>query len=118
MENFEFLFELEKSLHTFEVRSKASKIGALLSPNFFEFGSSGTKWTRDEILLRLPTENEKSKIESSDFKATVLDPEIVLVTYISSRTEPDLRTESLRSSIWRKNSTGWQIEFHQGTIKK
>jgi hypothetical protein len=118
MANFEFLFELEKNLHTFEVRSNAAKIASLLSPDFFEFGSSGTSWKREDILKRLPDENGNTKIESKNFKATPLTPEVVLVTYISIRIQASIKTEFLRSSIWRKNSDGWQMEFHQGTAKK
>ncbi len=118
MEKFEILFELEKSLHTFEVRSNAAKIAGLLSPDFFEFGSSGSLWTREDILKRLPAEDGNAKVESINFKATALAPEVILITYISIRTEVGIKTESLRSSVWRKNSVGWQMEFHQGTIKK
>jgi len=118
MEKFNILFELEKSLHTFEIRSSEVKIAKLLSPDFFEFGSSGSLWTREDILKRLPAEQGSAKIESTNFKATVLAPEVVLITYISIRTEADIKTEFLRSSIWRKNSDEWQMEFHQGTVKK
>lgn len=56
MIDFNFLFELEKQLHSFEVRSDRAKISALLSPDFFEFGSSGKAWTNhffDNIFSRL-----------------------------------------------------------------
>jgi hypothetical protein len=42
MEKFEILFKLEKTLHTFEFRSNAAKLAGLLSPDFFEYGSSGS----------------------------------------------------------------------------
>jgi hypothetical protein len=118
MEKFEILFELEKSLHTFEVRSNAAKIAGLLSPDFFEFGSSGSLWTREDILKKLPTEDGDSKIESINFKAKALAPEVVLITYISITTVAGIKTQFLRSSVWRKNSDRWQLEFHQGTVKK
>lgn len=118
MQNFNFLFELEKSLHTFEVRASADKIHALLSPNFFEFGSSGISWTRQDILDRLPKEAGTTHIDSKNFQATILAQDIILVTYISIRIESNGETEFLRSSIWRKNQEGWQMEFHQGTVKR
>ena len=118
MTDFSFLFELEKKLHSFEVRSNAQKISNLLSPDFFEFGSSGTTWTREEILSRLPTEDGKTKIQSYDYKSTPLSDKVVLITYISKRIELNGEfSEFLRSSIWRKNGEHWQMEFHQGTLK-
>jgi hypothetical protein len=39
MKTFEFLFELEQSLHSFETRSNADKVSQMLSPSFFEYGS-------------------------------------------------------------------------------
>jgi hypothetical protein len=119
MTDFSFLFELEKQLHSFDVRSSASKISSLLSPNFFEYGSSGRIWTRNDIMEQLPTEDGETKIKSRDFKATPLAADVVLVTYISIRQEGDaVCGEVLRSSIWRKNPDGWQMEFHQGTKKQ
>lgn len=109
MDNFSFLYELEKQLHSPEIRQSAEKISALLSNDFFEFGSSGNIWTRNDILARLPAENSRASIQSSDYKATPLADDVVLITYQSSG--------SLRSSIWRKNKQGWQMEFHQGTPK-
>ncbi len=118
MTDFSFLFDLEMQLHSFETRSSEQKISKLLSLDFFEFGSSGKTWTRKEILERLPTEPQESTIQSSDYKATQLADHIVLVTYVSRRTKNDSSsTEFLRSSIWRKNETGWQMVFHQGTPK-
>ncbi|MDB6124484.1 MAG: RNAse [Pedosphaera sp.] len=119
MPDFSFLFELEKQLHSFEVRSSASKLSSLLSPNFFEHGSSGKIWTRNDILERLPTEDGAIKIQSRDYKAIPLAADVVLITYISVSQEGDVICgECLRSSLWRKNPNGWQMEFHQGTRKQ
>jgi hypothetical protein len=38
MEDYTFLFELERQLHTTEVRCNVSKLSSLLSPGFIEFG--------------------------------------------------------------------------------
>jgi hypothetical protein len=114
----ELLFSLEKSLHGFETRSDAKELSKLLSPTFFEFGSSGRTWTREAVLSRLPTEEGKTKIDSFDYKATELTTDIVLVTYVSKHLESNGNAaEFLRSSIWRKDGENWQMEFHQGTPK-
>jgi hypothetical protein len=112
------LFDLERKLHSFEVRSNASEISNLLSPGFFEFGSSGKVWTRNDILSRLPTEDGKTKIESYDFNGIALSESSVLVTYMSKRIELDGETsEFLRSSVWLNINGNWQMAFHQGTPK-
>jgi hypothetical protein len=118
MTDFNFLFDLERQLHSFETRSNEQKIASLLGQNFFEFGSSGKIWSRKDILERLPTEDQNIQIESSDYRASQLSDEVVLITYVSKRVSTDVPVmEFLRSSLWRKNSSGWQMEFHQGTPK-
>ena len=118
MTDYTFLFDLEKQLHSFSSRSNEQKIATLLGQNFFEFGSSGKIWSREDILERLPTEDQSVQIESEDYKATPLADDVVLVTYVSKRVSADApTTEFLRSSVWRKNPNGWQMEFHQGTPK-
>lgn len=118
---FNHLIYLEKSLHSFEVRSNADKISNLLSPIFYEFGSSGKIWSRQDILDRLPQEDSLTKVEATDFKATLLSEDVVLLTYKSNRISLDLSSVSfLRSSIWQKNSNTqslqWKMVFHQGTL--
>lgn len=116
MTDLAFLFELEQHLHTSATRSSAEELSSLHGAEFFEFGSSGKVWSREEILARLPTETQHIPIEATDFKATPLADGVVLVTYVSKRMTPGSSPESfLRSSLWRKNSVGWQMEFHQGT---
>lgn len=118
MGNFSILFELEKQLHSSEVRSDPSRIASLLSPDFYEFGSSGKVWTREAILKNLPAEDGKTKIESRDYKASSLSEDVILVTYISVRvTEGMDSQEFLRSSIWRNHSGNWKMEFYQGTLR-
>lgn len=113
---FEHLWTLEKQLHSFEVRSDEKRISDLLSPNFYEFGSSGNTWSRSDILSRLPAEDDKTKIDAFDFNATLLSKDVVLITYISRRDRAGAATtEFKRSSIWKYNGLSWQMEFHQGT---
>ena len=110
MTDYAFLFELERELHTSATRSNEQRLSALLSPRFFEYGASGTIWSRQQILERLPTESPTT-ISSTQYQATELSPTVVLVTYLSERED----SKFLGSSIWRRNPPGWQLEFHQGT---
>ena len=106
------LFDLEKQLHSFEVRSSKSKISKLLTDDFFEFGSSGKIWSREDILSHLPTEDGQTKIESYDYKATALSDSTILVTYISKRILGEtVQAEFLRSSIWQLENNEWKMKF-------
>lgn len=118
MKDFSFLFDLERELHDGGVRANVKRLEELLSPSFFEFGSSGTIWTLEMTLKKLPEEKRSFSIESENYKAVELSDGVVLVTYVTKITGQDGAREALRSSIWRKNSIGWQIEFHQGTPRK
>lgn len=118
-ELFDKLFYLEKRLHSHEVRSNIEELSKLLSAKFCEFGSSGKVWTREDILLRLPTEDGSVKIEATDFKAVKLSENVVLITYKSWRVSScENSSYFLRGSIWKKYSNSWQMEFHQGTVCK
>jgi len=56
------LKQLEMSLHHPEVRCSAERLGALLHPSFKELGSSGTKYTREEILVQLSSQQQQPVI--------------------------------------------------------
>ena len=111
----ELLFDLERKLHRSELRKDSGNLAALLAPSFFEFGSSGRIWHREETITSLHAE-EPSKVEATEFKAHKLAETVYLITYRSKRTNSDgSSVEALRSSIWRKNKGEWQMQFHQGT---
>ena len=65
---YEHLFALEQDLLNPKVRSDQEMLDRLLSPDFFEFGSSGTIWTRKDVLERLPQETPVQVI-AFDFQA-------------------------------------------------
>lgn len=116
MKEFDHLFELEKKLHSLEIRSRPEDISQLLSENFFDFGSSEKNWTREAVLKDLSCENETAEIESFNYKAILLAQDVILITYVSTRVRLGQKLSSfLRSSIWRRNNGVWQMEFHQGT---
>jgi hypothetical protein len=111
----EMLFKLEQELLDPEVRKNTTKLNTLLSPYFFEFGSSGTTWGRKEIFESLSRE-KSTKITASNFEAHDLAEGVVLVTYKSKRDDGGTISEALRSSIWKLYGDQWQMFFHQGTI--
>lgn len=84
----------------------------MLAPGFTEFGQSGRSWTRAEMMDAIGGfESSSTAVQVEALRGRELAPDIVLVTYESSGARGTVR----RSSIWKRNPAGWQVEFHQGT---
>ncbi len=93
-----------------ETRSDRSWMDAHLADEFVEFGRSGRRYTRAEII----------DVDIGPFEATLplrdltirwLGDHHALVTYQSEIGGH----RANRSSIWRHGDSGWLMEFHQGT---
>lgn len=120
MENLSLLatlHELECELHQPECRRNRERLAQLLAPDFREFGRSGATYTRDDELMSLPSDPECPHIHAQDFVVNKLSDSIVLLTYRSAHvnSSQELFRHTNRSSIWRLDSSGWQMVFHQGT---
>ncbi|SCX53217.1 hypothetical protein SAMN03159343_2939 [Klenkia marina] len=85
----------------------------LVHPRFVEFGSSGRRWGRAEILEATAGELSLAgeQVETSDWCGQQLADDVVQLTH---RTEVGGRSARC-SSVWRHTPAGWQIWFHQGT---
>ncbi len=94
-----------------QTRQSAPEIDVLLDPEFLEFGASGRRLSRDEIISALLTE-EGDSIAARDVKAVRVAGGVVLVTYVTD--QGDRRCN--RSSIWRLTPAGWRCFFHQGSL--
>jgi hypothetical protein len=90
-------------------------LGALLAPDFREFGSSGRVYDAASTLDALiPGGRPRVILES--FKVVSMAEGVVLVTYLSrSFAGPGWKPPALRSSLWVRRASGWQMVFHQGT---
>ena len=108
------LRSLELSLWRSETRHDRSYMEATLALEAFEFGRSGRRYTRAELL---PAVNDRQDIDASLHDLTVhgLSAEVALVTYISEVHYADGTEWANRSSIWDRLSGRWQLRFHQGT---
>ena len=105
------VIRLELALLDPAVRVDAEKVRALLHPDFVEFGASGRKWDRSSIAA--VTSGIEEPIVASDFRATRLGPDAMLLTYRSDTSG----RRALRSSIWvRVPGEDWLLRFHQGTL--
>jgi hypothetical protein len=79
------LCDLEKKLHRPEIRASADEVAALLADEFFEFGASGTVWTRQHVIERLPQEKPQPacELDSREFRSIGL-PRVSLWLHIEA----------------------------------
>lgn len=120
MENLSLLStlrELECKLHQPECRKNRECLAKLLAPDFREFGRSGATYAREDTLMLLPIDSEPPQIHAQDFAVNQLSDSIALLTYREAHVNPlgKLFRHTNRSSIWRLDSSAWQMVFHQGT---
>jgi len=113
----EELRTLETELHKDETRHDQRRMKTLLHPDFIEFGRSGTRYTRADILREFGKDDELPLIQSHNFDLVVLGDSVVLLTYVSAHVDAggNSHRQTLRSSIWVRTQVGWQMRFHQGT---
>ena len=111
------LIALETEMHRIETRSDPKRLGALLHPDFVEFGRSGRRYDRARIIAELQGETAFPAVRAGDFELTVLAESAALLTYRSSHVDPDgtLSRGTLRSSLWVRENGHWKVRFHQGT---
>jgi len=114
---FEHLRELEISLHSREVRANRDRLEELLHEAFYEFGRSGKRYSRSDILKQFQDQEKHMNIDSSEFSFEPINEDVILLTYKSAHIAPDgeLSRHTLRSSIWQRTDHGWKLRFHQGT---
>lgn len=110
------LHALEAALLSPELRRDRAQVGALLAEDFLEFGSSGSVWTREQILDLLATEDYLPPA-MKDFQCHLLAEEVALVTYRTMRINAQTGQNKtvLRSSVWTLVAGDWRVRFHQGT---
>lgn len=104
---------LEEELLKPEVRQSEERLNQLLADDFQEIGSSGRLFDKQDVLDRLPSE-KPPKMILSNFSGRELAKDVALTTY--SVHHQDKEKYTLRSSIWKKDTSGWRMTFHQGTI--
>lgn len=109
----EVLRAREIALHTPPARNSVAELNTLLAADFREFGKSGCVYDREAVISALVEDKEHQPVLVSEFRCQVLADNVALVTYRSESGNPIIA--ALRSSIWRRNSAGWQMVFHQGT---
>lgn len=111
--DIETLKTLEESLWKSETRFNFVHQEKVFAPDFFEFGRSGRRYTREQM-VRTEFQPIRAKLPLQNFQVHVLDENNVLITYISEVQYEELERAN-RCSVWSKTKDGWQLRFHQGT---
>jgi hypothetical protein len=109
------LIGLERSLLTPEVRDSAETLEGLLAPDFVEFGASGRRFSRADVVADLAAE-EAVSYSADGFECVELAPGLVQLRYLSEARSASGLRRARRSSFWRQDATGWRMTFHQGTV--
>ncbi|MFD6433176.1 DUF4440 domain-containing protein [Streptomyces venezuelae] len=96
-----------------DVRVSPELFGALLHPEFTEFGASGTCWDRASIVrvLMASKDPDTAPITTSRMRGVQLADDLVHLTFDTAGGG----RRAHRSSLWRRTENGWQLWFHQAT---
>lgn len=88
----------------------------MTTPDFWEVGASGRRYSRGDVLAELERRQHVQTVdvwEASGFHCRELARDVFLLTYtLLQHNERKTR----RSTIWQRTQDGWKIVFHQGTI--
>ncbi len=114
--DYQLLKDLEESLWNSETRFDLAHQEKVFAPDFFEFGRSGKRYTRDQS-IRTVASPINSKLPLKDFQIHLLDQSNALITYVSEVQYETLERTN-RCSVWSKTANGWKLRFHQGTPLK
>ena len=112
------LQNLETELHLESTRRDSSRMAILLHPDFEEFGRSGRRYSRAEVLSEFASgSSDLPAVMSQGFALTRFNEKFALLTYVSAHLDSSGRPyrHTLRSSLWVLTPAGWQMRFHQGT---
>ncbi|KAA3631812.1 MAG: DUF4440 domain-containing protein [Calditrichaeota bacterium] len=107
------LRSLEESLWIESTRFDLAYMENILHKDFFEFGRSGSVYTRKSC-LEIPACEIKAKLPLDNFLVHYLSENCIMVTYITKDQLNNYKVVN-RSSIWIKSEDGWKLRFHQGT---
>jgi len=113
---FDRVLELERELQTPACRADEDQLRELLAPDYVEIGASGRRWDFDSILTMLreeTAEEDHGVIALTGLAARALAPGVVQVFWDSDRNGRRAR----RTSIWCERGDGWQLVYHQGTLR-
>jgi hypothetical protein len=111
---------LEPIFHTPAFGTTTAGFAARMSPDYWEIGASGRRYSRDFILHMLaenpPIDATTARWRTSGFALRPLGPANATDTYLLTYSLRQAERLTRRSTLWQRSPSGWQILFHQGTI--
>jgi hypothetical protein len=110
--NLQTIRALEEELLTSAARRNQARLRELLHPDFVEIGRSGRRWSREEIIAALASEDEPTDSDTDEWAILDLAPDVCLLTYVIRGSGQ----ESRHSSIWTSKDGTLRMLFHQGTL--
>jgi hypothetical protein len=113
------LLALELALARRDIAALPGGLEAVFDPAFVEFGQSGRRWERSEMidaLTKVASTTGTADIDIERFAVERLADGVLLATYllVGIRSEGETQA-SRRSSVWLRSEAGWRLRFHQGT---
>ena len=109
------LIAREPIFHRPELGTTRAHFEAMVTPDFWEVGASGRRYSREYVLDTLEERHSKPHEDvwrTEDFYCQEIAPANYLLTYTLHQGARVTR----RSTLWRHSSDGWLIVYHQGTI--
>lgn len=109
------LRELEPIFHRPQYFASRSALAHLVSPQFWEIGASGRRYSRAYVLKTLAQRaaaRAEGPWETSEFHCRALSPEVFLLTYTLRQGQRLTR----RATLWQRRARRWRSLFHQGTV--
>ncbi|QUM79175.1 DUF4440 domain-containing protein [Moritella sp. 5] len=107
----------EKSLHKHVMNNEVEELIPFIDDEFIVLSGRGVKFNKLEVLDVITRETGlRVTTGSQSFEFREISTDVVQLCYKGWMDYGnDKKTYSLRTSIWKKNLTGWKIIFHQGT---
>ena len=106
----------EPIFHTREFGTTLADFEKITTPEYWEVGASGRRYSREFILRTLdqnpPIDAASAGWCSYDHGLRRLGSDTYLFTYTLRQAERLTR----RATIWQTTSEGWRVLYHQGTI--
>lgn len=113
-ENKAELRKLEDRLWHAETRFDRGLMARTFAEDFFQFGRSGRRQGREELLFD-KYDSREIFATLHQFAARALSARIAQCIYISQVVYPAGTEWANRSSIWDRSSGQWRLRFHQAT---
>lgn len=105
----------EPIFHRPEFGDTRADFERMTTPDYWEIGASGRRYSRPYVLDILEARRGKPEpavLGTSDFQCRQLGADVYLLTYTLSQNERLTR----RATVWQRVAGEWKIAFHQGTV--